>query len=65
MNGIIDNYAKKRQISQSEIKEVQETDDNGKPLFFAEDGNVTDEDTGVPVMKDVPLEVQGIINTVV
>lgn len=65
MNGIIDNYAKKRQISQSEIKEVQETDDNGKPLFFAADGTTTDIDTGVPVIKDVPLEVQGIINTVI
>ena len=42
MNGIVDNYAKKKQISQSEIKEVQETDDNGKPLFFAPDGTTTD-----------------------
>lgn len=65
MNSIVDNYAKSKQISQSEIKEVQETDENGKLLFFAQDGFVTTEDTGVPVMKYVPLEVQGIINTVI
>lgn len=65
MNGMVDNYFKRRQVSQSELKLVQETDANGNPLFFTDDdsGNITTEDTGKPVMKDVPLMVQGIYQT--
>lgn len=65
MNGIIDNYGKSRQISQSELRLEQETDYNGKPLFFVgdESGNITTEDTGLPVMKYVPIMVQGIFYT--
>nr|DAF63725.1 MAG TPA: hypothetical protein [Podoviridae sp. ctz6O13] len=65
MNGMVDNYFKRRQVSQSELKLVQETDYNGNPLFFTDDnsGNTTTEDTGKPVMKDVPLMVQGIFFT--
>jgi len=63
MNGIVDVYAKKKQISKAETKEVQETDANGKPLFFDRDGKITEVDTGVPVMKDVPLMVQGVFYT--
>ena len=64
MNGIVDVYMKKTQVSQSETKLQQEVDYNGKPLFFNEDGTITDEDTGVPVMKGVPIMVQGIFKTV-
>ena len=65
MNGIVDNYWKKRQISQSELKLEQETDYNGNPLFFTgdESGNTTTVDTGKPVMKYVPIMVQGIFQT--
>lgn len=63
MNGIVDNYMKKTQISQGESKLQQEVDYNGQPLFFEEDGTITTTDTGVPVMKDVPIMVQGIFAT--
>jgi hypothetical protein len=65
MNGIVDVYAKKKQVSRSETQEVQEKDANGKPLFFDRDGRITEVDTGVPVMKDVPLVVQGVFNTLI
>lgn len=63
MNGIVDVYMKKTQVSQGETKLQQEVDYNGKPLFFTEDGTITDEDTGIPVMKGVPIMVQGIFAT--
>ena len=63
MNGIVDVYMKKTQISQGESKLQQEVDYNGQPLFFEEDGTITTEDTGVPVMKGVPIMVQGIFAT--
>lgn len=63
MNGITDNYFKGRQISQSELVTMQETDYNGQPLFFLPNGNTTTEDTGVPVMKTCPIMVQGIKQT--
>lgn len=65
MNGIADNYFKTRQVSESEVQEVIETDYNGNPLFFTPDmsGNTTTEDTGLPVSKHMPLMVQGIIHT--
>ena len=63
MNGIVDVYMKDTQVSQGETKLQQEIDYNGKPLFFKEDGTITDEDTGVPVMKNVPIMVQGVFAT--
>lgn len=65
MNGIVDNYFKERQVSQSELRLEQETDYNGNPLFFTGDqsGNTTTEDTGIPVVKHVPIMVQGIVQT--
>lgn len=65
MNGIVDNWAKARQISHSELSWEQETDYNGNKLFFEADGsgNTTTEDTGIPVYADVPIMVQGIIHT--
>lgn len=65
MNGIVDNYFKERQVSQSELKLEQETDYNGNPMFFTGDqsGNTTTVDTGMPVYKYVPIMVQGIFQT--
>lgn len=65
MNGIVDNYGKRRQISQGELRYEQETDYNGNPLFFTDDisGNMTTEDTGKPVGKWAPVMVQGILET--
>ena len=63
MNGIVDVYMKETQVSQSEMQFQQEVDYNGKPLFFMEDGTITEEDTGIPVMKGVPIMVQGIFAT--
>lgn len=63
MNGIVDVYMKQTQESQVERKLEQERDYNGQPLFFNEDGTTTTEDTGVPVMKGVPMMVQGVFAT--
>lgn len=63
MNGIVDVYMKDTQVSQGESKMQQETDYNGNLLFFAENGDITTEDTGVPVMKGVPIMVQGVFAT--
>lgn len=63
MNGIVDVYMKDTQVSQGESKLQQETDYNGNLLFFAENGDITTEDTGVPVMKGVPIMVQGVFAT--
>ena len=63
MNGIVDVYMKQTQVSQGESKLEQEYDYNGNPLFFNEDGTVTTEDTGVPVMHGVPIMVQGVFAT--
>lgn len=63
MNGIVDVYMKNTQVSQGESKLQQEIDYNGKPLFFTEDGTITEENTGIPVMKGVPIMVQGVFST--
>ena len=65
MNGIVDNYFKETQVSQSEVRLEQETDYNGNPLYFTgdESGNMTTENTGLPVKKYVPVMVQGIWQT--
>lgn len=61
MNGAIANYFKKPGLYSNGQKElVQETDDAGNNLFFDQDGNIVTEDTGVPVMKSVPILVQGV-----
>lgn len=63
MNGIVDVYMKKTQVTQGESKLQQEVDYNGNLLFFTEDGTITTENTGIPVMKGVPMMVQGIFAT--
>ena len=64
MNGIVDVYAKKRQISKGESKWVQMKDPNGELLYFDKYGNIKTQAEGgnpnVPVMEDVPIMVQGI-----
>lgn len=63
MNGIVDVYMKQTQVAQGETKLKQEEDYNGNKLFFKEDGTITTEDTGIPVMKGVPIMVQGVFAT--
>ncbi|MCD8207239.1 MAG: hypothetical protein LUD72_04795, partial [Bacteroidales bacterium] len=63
MNGMVNTYWKKPQVSQSELNLEQETDYNGNKLYFEQNGNITTEDTGVPVLKYVPVMVQGVLNT--
>lgn len=64
MNGIYNNYFMKPGVSQiSQRKVVQQRDENGKLLFFDENGGLTTEDTGVPYIKGVPMIVQGIYYT--
>ena len=64
MNGIVDVYAKEKQISLSETREEQEVDANGNPLFFDKDGKVVTTPTDTKVLNDVPIMVQGVINTI-
>ena len=65
MNGIINNYfmgPQKNGVSQ--LKQEQEVDDKGNKLFFTKDFQITREDTGMPVLKHIPIIVQGIIPTI-
>lgn len=63
-NGIVNNYFMKPQRNGAfGLKEVQEIDDQGRPLFFDENGGITTEDTGLIVYKYVPVIVQGIFPT--
>ncbi len=64
MNGIVNNYFMSTQKNGvSMMKEEQELDEQGNKLFFDEYGNITNEDTGMPVTKNVPIIVQGILPT--
>lgn len=69
MNGIVDVYAKKRQISKGESQWQQMRNTNGELLYFDKYGNITTLEEGgnkeVPVMEDVPVMVQGIWYTLV
>lgn len=63
-NGITNTYFMKPQRNGAfGLQEVQETDDQGNPLFYDEHGGVTTEDTGMKVTKQVPIIVQGILPT--
>lgn len=42
---------------------MQETDEQGRLLFYDENGGITTEDTGLKVTKNVPIIVQGIFPT--
>lgn len=65
MGGAINNYFMSPQKSYSRLVEVQETDDQGNKLFFDENGGVTTEDTGRPILKNEPMLIYGIIPTIV
>ena len=58
MNGIINNYFMPTQKNGvSSLKLEQEIDDKGNKLFFDEHGNITNEDTGMPVyIAEEPLD---------
>ncbi len=65
MNGIVNNYLTKPGIyDDAPLTLEQDTDESGNPLFFDKDGNITTEDTGVPVYKQVPVMIQGILYTI-
>lgn len=65
MNGIVNNYFMKPQRNGiSQLLEEQEIDENGNLLFFDEYGNITTENTGMPVYKFVPPIVMGIIPSI-
>ena len=63
-NGIVNNYFMKPQKNGAfGLQEVQETDEQGRPLFYDEHGGITIEDTGMKVTKNIPIIVQGIFPT--
>lgn len=65
MNGIVNNYFMKPQRNGiSQLLEEQEIDENGNLLFFDEYGNITTENTGMPVYKFVPPIVMGIFPSI-
>lgn len=65
MNGIVNNYFMDTQKNGfTGLKMEQQLDENGNKLFFDEYGNQVTEDTGMPVYKNVPLIVQGILPTI-
>ncbi len=61
-NGIIANWFGKKRVVKSDKME-QQKNEAGQPLFFMEDGTITTENTGVPVMDGVPMVVQGVFHT--
>lgn len=64
MNGILNNYFMPTQKNGvSSLKLEQEIDDKGNKLFFDDHGNITYEDTGMPVWKNIPIIIQGILPT--
>lgn len=64
MNGIVNNYFMPTQKNGvSAMKLEQELDEQGNKLFFDEYGNITTEDTGMPVYKNIPIIIQGILPT--
>lgn len=65
MNGIVNNYFMPTQRNGvSQLKQEQEVDEQGRKLFFTDDFQTTTEDTGMPVIKNVPIQVQGIFPTI-
>lgn len=65
MNGIVNNYfmgTQKNGVSQ--LRQEQEVDDQGNKLFFTKDFQITATDTGMPVLKNIPIMIQGILPTI-
>jgi len=63
MNGQIENYFKPLQTANDKSEWKQQRNNNNELLYYNEDGSITTEDTGVPVMIQVPIMVQGIFQT--
>lgn len=63
MNGQIENYFKPLQKANDRSEWKQQKNNNNELLYYNEDGSITTEDTGVPVMIQVPIMVQGIFQT--
>ena len=61
-NGIIANWFGKKRVIKGDKLE-QQKNEAGQLLYFTEDGTITTENTGIPVMDNVPIVVQGIIYT--
>lgn len=63
-NGIVNTYFMKPQRNGAfGLQEAQETDEQGRLLFYDENGGITTENTGLKVTKNVPIIVQGIFPT--
>jgi hypothetical protein len=60
MNGIISNYFKKPSDYNTTLETRQAKSEAGSLLFFDKDGNITETDTGIPVLENVPVITQGI-----
>ncbi len=63
MNGQLEMYFKPLQTQKDQFKWTQEIDLDGNLLFIDKDGNITTEDTGVPSLVQMPIQVQGIFQT--
>lgn len=61
-NGIIANWFGKKRVIKGDKLE-QQKNEAGQLLYFTEDGTITTENTGIPVMDNVPIVVQGILYT--
>lgn len=61
-NGIIANWFSKKRVIKGDKLE-QQKNEAGQLLYFTEDGTITTENTGIPVMDNIPIVVQGIIHT--
>lgn len=64
MGAIVNNYMMTPQKSYNRLREEQETDEQGNKLYFDKDGNITIEDTGVPILKYDLVLGYGIIPTI-
>lgn len=61
-NGIIANWFGKKRVIKGDKME-QQKNEAGQLLYFLEDGTITTENTGVPVMDGIPMVVQGVFHT--
>lgn len=64
MQGHVNNYLMKTQKNESRLLEVQDTDEFGRLLYFDENGGITTNETNRPVMKHVPIIIEGIVYTI-
>lgn len=62
MNGIIANWFSRKRVIKGD-KTVQCRNEKGQLLYFTQDGEVTTENTGIPVVDGIPMVVQGVFGT--